>query len=531
MNKRIIRLMNERKYSFFVAVTVFCVLEIFSSVFLPLCVKGITNGVVQFDSHKVTMSILAYAGVFFSWWILSPFCQILLDRTYYQTMRNFKCSMSEHLVKLPISYFDNTPTGEIISKVTSDMSCLESMIAVDLQYVLRKPLGGIAGLIIMASMNYRFALIVLVLGSISIYTTKYFTERMEEKSKKLLEQQADTSSNFMEMIKACKNIRILRCQDQNKKTIADASGKEKQFRIENGIINAKMNSIILAIDITVYLVLLFVGCLFVYNSWADWGSIIALISMKTQTDMLFSEFPAAYGAYKNNMAGVKRLFALYDLKEEENVTREYLTDEEGNGLALELQNISFSYDGTVSVLQDFNMKAEKNKLTLIEGESGKGKSTIIKLVLGLYNVSDGHILFNQDCSTVAYVPQEAQLYSDTIYENISCGNENSTKEDVYLASQLAGVDEFVRNLKDGYDTILNDDGEGLSGGQKQRISIARALVSKSNILLLDEVTSALDREQSDKLLDTIEHLKQYCSIVFITHDKSVERISDKVIIL
>ena len=530
MIARIMSLMKNEKYKYIFAVISFCLLEMLSSTLFPICMKGITNGVLKLDSHKFMMSILGYVGVFFAWWVVSPVCAILIDRTRYQTMKKFKCNMSEHLVKLPMSYFDNTRTGEIISKVTGDMVCLESMIQDNLQNVIRKLLGGIVGLIIMAILDYRFAIIVLALGSTSIYTTKYFTKKMEEKSKGLLEQRANTTCDFMEMIKACKNIRLLNLQAKKQKAIANAAEKEKEFRIENGNINAKMNSIILTIDIMVYLTLLFIGCLFVYHTWADWGTIIALISLKVNTDMLVSEFPAEYSQYKNNMAGVKRLFALYDLKEEEPITREYLSEEENN-VALKLQNVSFSYNGTVRVLTDFNMKAEKNKITLIEGESGKGKSTIIKLILGLYQVSDGHILFNQDCSTVAYVPQEAQLYRDTIYENISCGNQNATKEDVYLAAKQAGVDEFVNGLEEGYETILNDDGDKLSGGQKQRISLARALVRKSNILILDEVTSALDKENRDKLLETIEHLKQYCSIIFVTHDKSIESIRDKVIIL
>lgn len=530
MITRIIRLMNNRKGQYLLAITCLCMLEVFSSTLFPLCIRGITNGALKLDSHKLTMSILGYVGVYLAWWVISPLCQILIDRTRYQTMKNFKCSMCEHLVKLPISYFDNTRIGEIISKVTGDMSCLESMIQGNLQNVARKSMGGMAGLIIMFILDYRFALIVLVLGSISIYTTKYFTKRMEEKSRSLLEQRANTSCDFMEMIKSCKNIRLLHIQSQKQKAITTAAGKEKEFRMENGNINAKMNSIIFAIDIIVYLTLLFIGCVFVYYSWADWGSIIALINLKVNTDMLFSEFPSEYSQYKNNLVGVKRLFALYDLKEEENVTREYLTEEE-NELALKLKNITFSYDGVTNVLTDFSMKAVKNKITLIEGESGKGKSTIIKLILGLYQVLDGHILFNQDCSTVAYVPQEAQLYRDTIYENISCGSENATKEDVYIAAKQAGVDEFVKDLEEGYDTILSDDGNKLSGGQKQRISLARALVMKSNILLLDEVTSALDKENRDRLLETIVHLKQYCSIIFITHDKSIESISDEVIML
>ena len=121
------------------------------------------------------------------------------------------------------------------------------------------------------------------------------------------------------------------------------------------------------------------------------------------------------------------------------------------------------------------------------------------------------------------------MYRDTIFENISCGNEMVTREDVIWAAKLAGIDEFVGDLEEGYDTVLNDDGDKLSGGQKQRISLARALVKKSNLLLLDEVTSALDEKNKEKLLETIENLKEHCSIIFVTHDKSIERISDEVI--
>lgn len=526
MIRRVINLMHKRRKYFIFAVLCYCILEMVSSVLLPVSVKGITNGVLSKDKHVIVFSIFTYSSTWLAWWILAPICQIMIDMNAYKTMFEFKKNLTKHILNLPLKYFDNNQVGEIISKVSADMQYLNRFINRNLEQVIRKVMGGTVGLIIMAVLDYRFALIVFVLGCVSIWASNYFTNKMELKSIELLNQKSSTICNFMEIMKAAKNVRVLKCQDIKQNEISYTTNKEKQITILNGKISATMKSIIITIGIVTYLSMLFIGCLFVYYSWADWGSVIAIITMKTNTDMLFSEFPEEWGKMKVNLAGVKRLFELYDIPREEPMKKQFNSKDE---VVLEMENVNFSYDGSYYVLQDFNMTIERNTITLIEGESGNGKSTIIKLILGLYRVEEGRILFNKECQDIAYVPQEAELFRDSIYENIACGNNDAKFNDVMKAAVKAGVDEFVTQLPNGYETVLYDDGNSLSGGQKQRIALARALVKEADIILLDEVTSALDNNSKERMLETIYKLKKDHTVIFITHDKSIETISDKVI--
>jgi ABC-type bacteriocin/lantibiotic exporter with double-glycine peptidase domain len=181
------------------------------------------------------------------------------------------------------------------------------------------------------------------------------------------------------------------------------------------------------------------------------------------------------------------------------------------------------------VLEKFNLRVEPCKLTALVGESGSGKSTVMKLTLGLYEPVYGSISFkgNEIVSLdsirakTAYVPQEAMLFRGSIYDNIACGNPTASKDDITKAAVLAGADEFIDNLEHGYDTIIYDDGKSLSGGQKQRIAIARALVKNADILLLDEITSALDRETEESILQTVKEISKYKAILLITHKTDI----------
>lgn len=525
---RVISLMKERKKYFIIAVIGFCMLEIYSCIISPMSIKGIINGAVNKDVNTIVKSIIMFACVSLAWWILAPIGQIIFDRNSYKTMAEFKKEFTDHLLKLPMSYFDKTPTGELISYMSSDINCLESLIHRNLEQVLRKFSGGIVALIIMAILDYRFALIVLSLGSISLWSSKYLTSKIEEKSKDLLSQRVNTTCNFFELIKSAKNIRILKCQKLKQDEVICNAEKEKDFKIQSGSINAKMTSITITMDIVTYLAMLFIGCIFVYNSWADWGSVIAIIGVKDSTDMLFSELPREWANMKVSMAGVKRLFALYDLEEDEVTQKSYILDNKDND-ALKLEDITFAYDSKQYVLQNFNMKVKKNTITLIEGESGKGKSTIIKLILGLYKPNKGNILFDREYNNIAYVPQEAALFKSSIYENIACGSANVENTHIVNMAIEAGVDEFVSKMPEGYETVLNDDGNSLSGGQKQRLALARALVNNADILVLDEVTSALDSASKNMILETIKNLRKNHTILFITHDKEIEKIADQII--
>lgn len=176
--------------------------------------------------------------------------------------------------------------------------------------------------------------------------------------------------------------------------------------------------------------------------------------------------------------------------------------------------------------------------TALLGESGGGKSTILKLLMGLYEPNIGSIVFggkgdNSALDAVrrksSYVPQEPMLFNGTIYDNIKFGNENADLDDIVRASKLAEADEFIINLEGGYNYVLNDDGKNLSGGQKKRIAIARALVKNANILLLDEITSALDCDTEEQILQTIKEISIQKTVLLVTHNKNIVKYANRIV--
>lgn len=179
----------------------------------------------------------------------------------------------------------------------------------------------------------------------------------------------------------------------------------------------------------------------------------------------------------------------------------------------------------------------EKSFTALVGESGGGKSTVLKLMMGLYKPDIGSIVFDgKDTPSLAairqkssYVPQEPMLFNGTIYENIKFGNEDANFDDIVRASRLAGADEFIINLEGRYDYALNDDGNNLSGGQKKRIALARALVKNADILLLDEITSALDYATEEQILQTIKEISKRKTVLFVTHNKNIVKYADKIV--
>ncbi len=205
---------------------------------------------------------------------------------------------------------------------------------------------------------------------------------------------------------------------------------------------------------------------------------------------------------------------------------------------LMVKGLSFSYDGKVEVLKSVDMSLGKGELTVLLGESGSGKSTLLKTIMGLYEPSEGNVVFTDEgaapitkhsmTNKFAYVPQDAMLFNASIYENLTWGNKEISHGEVIAAAKAAGADEFIMQMPKGYDTMLQDDGKSLSGGQRQRLSIARALLKNTPILLLDEITSALDKENEEKILKTILKLKEEKAILLITHKTDLCEYADVV---
>ena len=208
-------------------------------------------------------------------------------------------------------------------------------------------------------------------------------------------------------------------------------------------------------------------------------------------------------------------------------------------MALRIEGLNFAYDRGTEVLSDFSLSVEEGECLAITGPSGCGKSTLSKLLLGLYGAPEsgeilvgGRSMRNMSLATlrkqIAYVPQESYLFQGTVKENIGCAKEGVSEEEIIAAAKIANADGFIRELPEGYETVMGERGRNLSGGQRQRIAIARAVLKDAPILLLDEATSALDQESERLINEALRRLKGKKTIVMIAHRPATIALADRV---
>jgi ATP-binding cassette subfamily B protein len=528
-----IGLMGPRKWVFLASVFGLCAVEIAMILLHTIGTRGAINALTGADWHALLSSVVLIFIAHALWWAAAPFSSYGSAWASKGTVQRLKAELAAHMIRMPMVSHDARPKGELLSLLTNDLDCLQRIYDWYFFQVWHTFLGGIAGLIVIAAMDWRFAIVVFTLGTASVLVTSAYNSKLEKAGAALQEALGKTSADSYELIKGAKTLRLLRLQPYFLSRIFTSSQSEADQKTKTGTVTARMKSVVAAIAALTYAALLVAGALFVNAGLTDWGTVVALTGLKTATDMLFVEFGDFMAGMQTCVAGVKRLRALTDTPAEADDPMQTVIAPSAD--ALTMADVSFSY-GDQPVLQGFHMRLPRRGLTVLTGESGAGKSTVMKLLLGLYAPQSGSISFDgTERATLsairhktAYVPQDPLLFRGSVLDNILFGNPDAARTEAVEAARLAGADIFISGLEQGYDTMLADDGKSLSGGQKQRLSIARALVKKAPILLLDEITSALDAETAAQLMVTIRHISKTRAVLLITHDSTIAEQADMV---
>lgn len=530
-----IQIMGKLKKLFLLCIFLFCSIELAGIPLLTYGIKGVINAVTSKNYSLFWISMLLIMIKHLVWSAYSPISAYLCDYASKGAIRDFKVKTTEHIIKLPQSYHDLKPNGGLLSLMSNDTAYLQGIYDWSFFQVIRSALQGVGGVAMMAIMDWRFAIVVFVLGTINVYTISYFSKKLEHTGEKLQENLSKNNIDVYELMKAAKTIRLLKLSNNKKCEFESNTGEEADTRIKSGKISSRMNAIITGLNGISYLAIIAIGSVFVFYNLLDWGTVVALTGLKGSTDCLFSECGQHMAGMQTNVAGVKRLLDVLGEKEETfSNDRKFIIAK--NSIPLRANNINFSYEGETSVLKDINISIELGKLTALVGESGCGKSSLMKLLLALYEPSNGSIYFSGNeivtletlRSKTAYVPQDPMLFSGTVFDNITCGCENATITQVISAAKAANADEFIESLPQGYDTMILEDGKNFSGGQKQRIAIARAIYKNAPILLLDEITASLDNISEQKIMEIICNISKTKAVLIITHKLDIAKYADKV---
>lgn len=429
--------------------------------------------------------------------------------------------MIEKLLKLPMEYFDKHHTGEVVSKLMNDADTASQIFTSRLRRVTTPLMSVIVYIIPMIVMCPALAICMIIINILSLLVNNRYIPRMKAVAKETSISKSKLAQNFMDLVNGRDYVRIysgaeLLTTRYTKENNNNANVSKKYW---NNI--AILNSWNTFFDMVFAVGFLLASVVFVEKSWCTIGEVAAIYTLYGTFSYNFLELGRYIPELINCISRAQIVFDYMEEKEED-----ILGDLEFNAGKIILNDVSFGYDGK-QVFDGLSGVFEENRSTAITGQTGCGKSTLIKLLMRLYPVPDKKICIGgKDINSInlkslreniAYIPQNPYLFHDTIRENIRYGNLNATDEEVANAAKLANAHEFILCLPNGYDTVLKNGGKNLSGGERQRIALARAFVKNAPLLLLDEATSALDNTNEIEIQASIRNLIKEKTALIVAH--------------
>jgi len=472
---------------------------------------------------------------------------VSVGQTYISTwiskhiIYNMKNDMYQHLQRMPIDFFSLSKPGEIITRITSDIEGVQDIFNSTVVNALSSILTLTTTIIVLLSMNWRMAILSLIILPVFIIPTRSVgkyrwkialdSQKTLEELNQLIQETLSISGAILMKIFTKEKDECNQFEDINRNVI--------NLQIKESLAG-RWFFMTMSIFTTLgpMIIYLYGGYLFIQDKITI-GAIVTFVALLDRLYRPVTQLSNIHIDITRSMALFKRIFDYFDLKEEPKDKADAIELENSNG-KIDFENVSFSYQQGVEVLRNISFSVETGTMTALVGESGVGKTTVTNLIPRLYEISSGSIKIDgydiQDISLyslrkqIGIVMQEPYLFNDTIEENLKYGRYNVTEEEMIEACKAAYIHDFIITLPDGYKTIVGNRGIKLSGGEKQRISIARVILKDPKILILDEATSALDSVSEMYIQKALVPLLKGRTSIVIAHRLSTILAADNILV-
>lgn len=500
---------------------------------------------IFFGENFVQMKFLAMLGVVT---ICMNFLSNLFRYASAMTVENLRVTtmcrirneMFAHVADMNVGYFSNQRKGDIMSKITQDVTVVRYCITNTLQVAFRDPLLIIGYMTLMIGISWQLSLFAIIFLPIVGLIIGRIVKRLRHPAKRGQERMADLVSVVEESLSGMKIVKGYNATnfivDKFKKINADMSRLFISMARRQQLASPMSEFL----GITAVAVILVFGGSLVEKGLVTGAGFIAFVAAFSQITRPLRSFIDQFANINQGVAAGERIFTLIDA-ENEVKDKENAKEFEGLKDSIELRNVEFSYDGDRKVIDGVNIKIKKGETIALVGPSGGGKSTLSELIPRFYDVTAGEVLFDgvpvsdykQESirAKMSIVSQETVLFNDSIEGNILMGRPTATHDEVVEASKVANAHGFIMDSSEGYDTNIGDRGTKLSGGQRQRLSIARAVLKNPEILILDEATSALDTESEKLVQDALTNLLKGRTSVVIAHRLSTIYNADRIYVI
>jgi subfamily B ATP-binding cassette protein MsbA len=449
-------------------------------------------------------------------------------------------TLYNHIQKLSLSFHDKKRTGDLISRITSDIDTIQDFISQVLLGFIVNVLTLIGMLAVMFYLNWSFTLIALSVAPLLFMVVYSFTSRIKKASRDVRKKEGEIASIASEVLSAIHVVKAFTREDYEQQRFEKQSLETVESALAARSLKAKLTPLVEVIVAGGTCIVLWYGVRLVLAGTITSGSLLVFLLYLGKMYKPMRDLSKMTDTISKTQVGYERIREVAE------------TDREVRNLPgaqkapvfkgeIEFQHVDFNYADRPLILKDVNFKVAAGKVAALVGPTGAGKTTIASLIARFYEPMGGHVLIDgKDVRQykikslrrqISFVLQESLLFHAPIWQNIAYGRPEASREQIIEAARLANADEFIVRLPDGYDTLVGERGLTLSGGQRQRIAIARAIVRNSPILILDEPTSGLDAASEELVFDALQRLMQGKTSIVIAHRLATVQKADAIFVI
>ncbi len=482
----------------------------------------------------IIIGVIAVISAGFEWFAVF-FEEVLVNRTS-EDMRNL-CFDKTHLV--PLKYIDNTAHGDIMNTIINDIDNVTSGFLSGFKTILSGIVQLVTCLAFMLYLNVPLAIAVVALAPITLLISAYITKRAKKLFKQEVNKTGEISAYAEEMLSNLKVVKAYNIEDKNVEKFEVISKELRDCSEKAGFYSSLATPSARFIDGSIYGIIGCIGAFMCIGGKITVGGISAFLNYSNKFTNPFEDVAGIVADMQTAIASAHRVFDMLDQKNmSSDKNKEKL--EVCNG-TLEAKNVYFSYTPQVKLIENFNLKVKKGQHIAIVGPTGCGKSTLINLLMRFYDVDSGKLVIsNKEYKEITrkslrncygMVLQDSWLYNATIRDNIAYGKPDASMEEIVEASKLAGAHPFIERLPKGYETVIDENADNISAGQKQLLCIARIMLTKPPMLILDEATSNIDTHTERQIQQALEYIMEGRTSFVIAHRLSTIVNSDLILVM
>ena len=445
-----------------------------------------------------------------------------------------------HIQRLSLAFHDQKHTGDLISRITSDVDNIQSFITSGLlsSFINVITLAGMVT--VMFWMNWRFTLVALSVAPALFFVVYTYTRRIKRASRAVRKKEGQVFSVVEEVLSSIRVVKAFAREDYEQQRLEKVSLEEVETTLQARSLKAKLTPLVDIIVAVGTCLVLWFGARLILSGSLRPGSLVLFVQYLSKMYKPMQELSKLTDTYSKAAVGYERIQEILQTDKE---VRDLPRARRAPRLKgrIELHHVSFFYTPEQPILSNVSLKVDPGQMVALVGPTGVGKSTIISLIARFYDPVEGVVRidgtdikrFQQKSlrEQMSFVLQETVLFHGPIWQNIAYGKPEATRKEIIRAAELANASEFIEKMSEGFDTVVGERGLTLSGGQRQRIAIARAIVRKTPILILDEPTTGLDAASEKLVFEALDRLLEGKTSIVIAHRLSTIRRADMIYVV